>query len=312
MRTLFVCVLILFCDAVSAQVDSLRMVCLQQKVDSVSTQDLMWMYRQRDTLRNHGPSGHIQLIVNGAQVSVSDSTNLRYLRSLESDFPALDDIWAPVLSLEIQLFQAQKDSLLTQIKNLGWSMRYLQAIRNLKRQQQLNLTGRSQVLLSFHNFNLAVDVGLYHRNRYLKRSPRYQRMGEIAKQLGMYWGGDFVGFPDAGHVQRFKNSAVLVSKYPEIAFEFEKYRDHYTAVYVKNSKRLELVQDTGALLIALNRLKVGKVCACQNAIIPRLNQSIADVAHIEANTEQNWVFLKPYQGDGYFYSLGRWAYSPKK
>jgi len=311
MRILFFCGLMLLCGPIFAQVDSLQLICVPQKVESVSAQDLMWMYRQRDTLRNHGANGQLQFIVNGFQIPVSDRTDLRYLASLESDFPALDSIWAPVLGTEIQLFQAQKDSLFLYIRNIGWSMRYLQAVRNLKRQQQLNLTGRSKVLLSFHNFNLAVDVGLYHRKRYLKRSPRYQRMGAIAKQLGMSWGGDFVGFPDPGHLQRFTNSAALVSKYPELAFEFEKYRDHYRSVYDKNSKRLDLVQDTGALLTTLNRLKVGKVCACQNAIIPRTIQPFDDSARIEANTKENWVFMKPYQGDGYFYSLGRWAYFSK-
>jgi hypothetical protein len=136
-------------------------------------------------------------------------------------------------------------------------------------------------------------------------------MGQMAKDLGMYWGGDFVGFPDPGHIQRFKNSAALVTKYPILAFEFEKYRDHYEAIYRKNALHMEKVLDTEALLIALNRLRVGKVCACQQAIIPKEHQPLGDAARVEVNTDQNWVFIKPYRGNGYYYTLGRWTYQAK-
>jgi hypothetical protein len=269
------------------------------------------MYRQRDTLRHHGAATHFQAILNGSQLTYTDSTSLRYLASLQASYPALDSIYSAVLQAETKSFAIQKDSLLVKVSAHGWSMRYLQAVRNLQRQQQLNRSGRSQVLLSFHNFNLAADVGLYARRRYLRRSPRYQRMGQMAKDLGIYWGGDFVGFPDPGHIQRFKNSAALVGKFPVLAFEFEKYRDHYEAVYRKNALHVEKVLDTEALLIALNRLKVGKVCACQQAIIPNANQPAVDAALVEVNTTQNWVFIKPYRGNGYYYSLGRWAYQAK-
>jgi peptidoglycan L-alanyl-D-glutamate endopeptidase CwlK len=269
------------------------------------------MYRQRDTLRHHGAATNLQVSINGQQISLHDSTSLRYLASLQANYPALDSIYASLLQAETMAFALQKDSLRTQVSALGWSMRYLQAVRNLQRQQQLNRSGRSQVLLSFHNFNLAADVGLYSRRRYLRRSPRYLRMGQMAKSLGMFWGGDFVGFPDPGHLQRFKNSAALVSQYPVLAFEFEKYRDHYEAIYRRNVDNIDKVLDTEALLIMLNRLKVGKVCACQKAILPPVNHSADTAARIEVNTDQNWVFIKPYQSNGYFYSLGRWAFETK-
>jgi hypothetical protein len=136
-------------------------------------------------------------------------------------------------------------------------------------------------------------------------------MGQEAKQLGMYWGGDFVGFPDPGHVQRMVNSAHLVTKFPELAFEFEKFRDHYQAVYRRNAQHLELVRDTEALLITLNRLKEGTVCACQYAIMPQESTSQIDFVGVEVNTRQNWVYIKPPQTNGYFYTLGRWAFMPR-
>ena len=311
MRCLISIVFFLRCFSIHAQVDSLRLVCKPTSVNYVVPHDLLWMYRQRDTLRYHGAATNLQVSINGQQVSLYDSTSLRYLASLQANYPALDSIYASLLQAETMAFALQKDSLLVQVSKLGWSMRYLQAVRNLQRQQQLNRSGRSQVLLSFHNFNLAADVGLYSRRRYLRRSPRYLRMGQMAKSLGMFWGGDFVGFPDPGHIQRFKNSAALITQFPVLAFEFEKYRDHYEAIYQKNALHLEKVLDTEALLITLNRLRVGKVCACQKAILPIVNLPAEDAARVEVNTDQNWVFIKPYQSNGYFYSLGRWTYETK-
>jgi hypothetical protein len=307
---LFSCFLFLWLP-VEAQIDSIRLTCLPHKIESVHAQDLLWMYRQRDTLPNHSASGDLNLVIDGQIAKLNDSTSLRYLASLRVDYPALDSIWAPVLRSEVAAFEIQKDSLKQRIGHLGWSMRFLQAVRNLKRQQELKNSGRSQVFLSFHNFNLAADVGLYARRRYLRRSPRYTRMGQEAKQLGMFWGGDFVGFPDPGHVQRFINSADFVSKFPELAFEFERYRDHYQSIILKNANRLNKVRDTEALLKTLDRLKLGKVCACQIAIMPQQAIVQNDDALAEVSTQQNWVYLKPRDGNGYFYSLGRWAFMPK-
>jgi hypothetical protein len=308
---LFLCFLFLWLP-VEAQIDSVRLTCLPQKIESLQAPDLLLMYRQRDTLPNHSASGDLNLVIDGQFAALTDSTSLRYLASLRVDYPALDSIWLPVLRSEVFAFEVQKDSLKHRIGQMGWSMRFLQAVRNLKRQQELKNSGRSQVYLSFHNFNLAADVGLYVRRKYLRRSPRYTRMGQEAKQLGMFWGGDFVGFPDPGHVQRFINSADFVSKFPALAFEFEKYRDHYQSIVYRNANRLNKVRDTKALLMTLDSLKVGKVCACQTAIMPKEITTTSDYAHVEVNSKQNWVFIKPRQGNGYFYALGRWAFVPKK
>lgn len=293
-----------------AQLDSTYLICRAQSIGSVHVRDLLAMYRQRDTLRNHGASGHMQLRVNGQDIISTDTVSNLYLASLRADFPALDSLYAAYLATDVHAFAAQKDSLLQHIRAKGWSVRYVQAIRNLKRQQQLNATGRSQVLLSFHNFNLAADVGLYSRGRYLRRSSRYTQMGQEAKSLGLFWGGDFVGFPDPGHIQRFQNSAALIQKYPLLAFEFEKYRDHYQRIYATG--RPENVQDTKQLLVALNSLKVGQVCACQVALIPPQNSPLSEWANVTADTRAGWVYVQPSTGNGYYYALGRWEFAPKK
>ncbi len=313
MRSAFFCSFLFLSTFLHAQVDSLRIYCQKQFVSSVQGEDMLWMFRQRDTLRALGNTGTLDLRLNGENVGLVDSRSLRYLASIQDVYPALDSIWKPYLLEEIKGFDQQKDSLSSRLQTMGWQMRYLSSTRNLKRQQQLNSSGRSKVLLSFHNFQLAADVGLYSRRRYLKRSPRYSRMGREAKGFGMYWGGDFVGFPDPGHVQRFANSAALIDKYPALSFEFERYRDSYQQVYEtkKSIGREDLVQDTEALLISMNRQRIGKVCACQYAMMPVLNLTFGANASVWVDTLQNWVFIKPNKSNGYFYSLGRWAYVPK-
>ncbi len=293
-----------------AQLDSTYLICRAQPIESIGFRDLLAMYRQRDTLRNHRASGRMQLRVNGQEINPTDTISNLYLASLDADFPALDSLYAAYLLPDVVAFAAQKDSLLQHIRAKGWSMRYVQAIRNLKRQQQLNATGRSQVLLSFHNFNLAADVGLYFRGRYLRRSSRYAQLGQEAKSLGFFWGGDFVGFPDPGHIQRFQNSAALIQKYPLLAFEFEKYRDHYQRIYATG--RPENVQDTKQLLVALNSLKVGRICACSFALIPPQHPPLSDSAYVAADTRAGWVYVQPSAGNGYYYALGRWELAPKK
>ncbi len=313
MRFALLMALLLFSSSLVGQVDSLQIVCQKQLVSSVDGQDLLWMFRQRDTLQQGSPGGLVRFVIDGKSISYTDSLSLRYSASLSQEFPALDSIWYPVLADEIQAFKLLQDSLQIRMNKLGWTMRYLQTARDLKRQRQLNSSGRSQVQLSFHNFQLAADVGLYFRRRYLKRSPRYLRLGQEAKSIGLFWGGDFVGFPDPGHVQRFANSATFIEQYPFVSFEFERYRNVYQQAYLKKKSlgRIDLVKDTEALLISMNRQRLGKVCACQQAIIPAGEYPSGEQAKVMVNTQQNWVFIQPKDSNGYYYSLGRWAYKAK-
>ena len=69
-------------------------------------------------------------------------------------------------------FEIQKDSLKQRIGHLGWSMRFLQAVRNLKRQQELKNSGRSQVFLSFHNFK-------FNGNFQIQKAARSQRSPQV-------------------------------------------------------------------------------------------------------------------------------------
>jgi peptidoglycan L-alanyl-D-glutamate endopeptidase CwlK len=54
---------------------------------------------------------------------------------------------------------------------------------------------------SNHNFGIAWDVGLFDSGDYLEDSPLYRKVGQIGKQIGLEWGGDWQSFPDEPHFQ---------------------------------------------------------------------------------------------------------------
>lgn len=53
---------------------------------------------------------------------------------------------------------------------------------------------------SNHNFGLAVDIGLFQNGKYLEESPLYRKAGEVGKELGLIWGGDWT-HADEPHFQ---------------------------------------------------------------------------------------------------------------
>lgn len=55
---------------------------------------------------------------------------------------------------------------------------------------------------SWHNFALAMDIGIFEGSDYIEESPQYDAVGEIGKRLGFEWGGDWSGsLVDKPHFQ---------------------------------------------------------------------------------------------------------------
>jgi peptidoglycan L-alanyl-D-glutamate endopeptidase CwlK len=54
---------------------------------------------------------------------------------------------------------------------------------------------------SNHNFGIAWDVGLFDSGDFLEDSPLYRKVGQIGKQIGLEWGGDWQSFQDEPHFQ---------------------------------------------------------------------------------------------------------------
>ena len=310
------------------ETDSLQLICQKQVIKSVNFEDLQWMFRERVQMENQfeipiqldffiqGPSGLQSK--NYSFGAASDDKESLFAYSNMTDDPLL--VWGNTLAQEIENFKVLKDSLANVFKPRGFRLKFLASERGLAKQMDLLNRGRSKTALSLHNFNLAVDVGIYRRGRYLRRSNLYAKVGSLAKEMGAFWGGDFVGFPDVGHIQAFSNGADLMRKFPELTFEYIRFKHLYEQNYASALAKGEgyLVEDTRQLILELNKNRVQQVCACSQAI-PIPNELSAEwfeqfkgmsTGYVFANQKAGWVYIKT--GDsGYFYPLGIYSFAAK-
>jgi peptidoglycan L-alanyl-D-glutamate endopeptidase CwlK len=58
---------------------------------------------------------------------------------------------------------------------------------------------------SWHNFGLALDVVPLVNGKAIWDSPFWNRIGELGKQVGLFWGGDFKSFKDKPHFEFHPN-----------------------------------------------------------------------------------------------------------
>ena len=306
--------------------------CVSYQIDALSFEDLLWMFQQQDTLGDYAVNQNLILGIKnpdqtlefkqfGQNHQALDSLNRfdLYALRLIHQHSEIASFWDHILQSEIDSFSIKKDSLSRIFPPKPYRLRFVSENRSLAKQVELQQKGKSKIRLSLHNFGLAADVGLYRKGRYVRRGEIYTRMGNKSKELGLFWGGDFIGFPDPGHIQAFLNSAALIEKYPILGFEFEKFKVHYENTYVKQFKagRGALVEDTKALLAQLNQLRMDQTCACSSGIMPPNDletKALLDKflskpqAVVYANLIENWVYIQK-GSSGYFYSLGKWKSS---
>jgi|GEM_PF-1202257 len=310
------------------ELDSLQLNCQKQSVKSLNFEDLQWMFRERVPMENQVEIPvQLNFFIQDASGLQSKIYSLGAAADNKEDLFAYsnmtDDlllVWGNTLAQEIEDFKTLKDSLATVFNPRGYRFKFLQSERGLAKQMDLLNRGRSKTALSLHNFNLAVDVGIYRRGRYMRRSNLYAKVGSLAKEMGAFWGGDFVGFPDIGHIQAFSNGADLMRKFPELTFEYIRFKSLYEGNYQGAFARGQgyLVEDTRQLILELNKNRVQQFCACSQAI-PIPSELSAEwfeqfkgrsTGYVFANQKAGWVYIK--SGDsGYFYSLGIYSFAAK-
>ena len=62
---------------------------------------------------------------------------------------------------------------------------------------------------SWHNFGLAFDVVPLVNGKAIWDSPFWNRIGELGKQTGLLWGGDFQSFKDKPHFEFHPNLTLV-------------------------------------------------------------------------------------------------------
>ena len=276
-----------------------RRTCEPTKFESLDWDEFKWLYKQQDsTVSQDSISSYIFIRVN------SDGTSETRISS------ELHQPWVYLLSSEIDSFQIKRDSLLTLVRS-PHKLKYTSTLRDKEQQLALQKKGYSKAFVSFHNFGLAADGSIARKGKALRGGEIYNQYGAKAKDIGLFWGGDFVGFPDPGHIQAFYNSASLIQKYPAVALEYEPFKNAYERNYFKKVAigREELVEDSRDLLIEMNKLRENKPCACSQAIpFPSSAANLQLKPYtltVLANLKENYIFIQ--KGSfGYFYSTGRW------
>lgn len=187
-----------------------------------------------------------------------------YLWALATQPRYLYHRWEKLLMDERINFLTKRDSIHAVMKNMSGSVKIISDLRSMTNQQRYLEKNKTASPISMHNFGFAADFAVFRNNRISNNLSLYDPLNDLTAQQGMSWGGNFVGFLDPGHIQRFKNGAEMIRKYPDLIFEFEPYRPQYNAWMNKmiNWGKEAKVGDTKELLIELNKYKKDRPCPC--------------------------------------------------
>jgi hypothetical protein len=274
-------------------------ICEPNRVEKLDWEEFKWLYKQQDsTVLQDSISKYVFIRVNpdGSQET--------------KELAELHQPWLSLLASEIDSFQIKRDSLLTLIRS-PYKLKYISNLRGKEEQLALQKKGYSKAFVSFHNFGLAADGSISRKGKLLRRGEIFDQYGAKAKKIGLFWGGDFVGFPDPGHIQAFYNSAKLLQKYPALALEYEPFKNAYERNYFKKVVlgQDDQVKDTRDLLNEMNRLRENQICACSKVLpfpASATNLQISpNTMTVLANLKEQYIFIQ--RGSfGYFYPMGRW------
>ncbi len=221
------------------------------------------------------------------EINVLPSTwqEQEYLWALASSPHYLYDRWERLLNQERADFLMRRDSVLNTMRQKHGTVRVISDLRSMSNQRKYLKSNRSAAPVSMHNLGLATDFGVIRGGRVSNNFSHYKLLDSLTEQLGMTWGGNFVGFIDPGHIQRYKNGAELIRKFPDLRFEFEPYRSFYLGWMNKMIKagKEEKAGDTRELLTELNKVRQDKPCSCQEGIT---NPPIAIINKAENTLEK--------------------------
>jgi peptidoglycan L-alanyl-D-glutamate endopeptidase CwlK len=108
------------------------------------------------------------------------------------------------------------------LKQKGFQPKIFYAWRSVAVQQRLVAEGKSTVPFSFHNAQLpdgtpyayAADIvdQRWGWEKAAKDNGFWDALGKAAKDVGLYWGGDWKSFPDEAHIQSRPNHDLAKTK----------------------------------------------------------------------------------------------------
>lgn len=140
-------------------------------------------------------------------------------------------------------FRAQAEAFLVACEPIcerhGITIEVISGLRSWAQQSALYAQGRTKpgpivtkarAGSSWHNYGLAIDLGLFASGKYLdsadpKRADRiYRELGALAASMGIEWAGNWKSFPEGPH---FQNSfgmtlAELRAKMESVGYDVQK------------------------------------------------------------------------------------------
>ena len=127
------------------------------------------------------------------------------------------------------------ETFLALCKEAGLNVKVTETVRDDEYQRYLAANGyaaKTATVPTFHSVKagLAFDVCKNVKGHEYDDLSFFDRCGQIAKQVGFSWGGDWKSFPDKPHIQwdahgKYTGSMILAGKYPP---EMEEYMDQST------------------------------------------------------------------------------------
>ena len=124
------------------------------------------------------------------------------------------------------LLRQKIEPVLKQLKDEGFDVRMVEGRRSHKRQAQLLASGKGVTKAgagrSCHNWGLAIDSAVYVKGKpsWDLTNPHvaqgYARYGELAKQAGLSWGGDWKDPVDMPHVELKTDCRLAIRKQKRI------------------------------------------------------------------------------------------------
>ena len=111
------------------------------------------------------------------------------------------------------------DSMITEAKKQGIDLRIISGYRSPEHQKRLYAQGRTSKGhivtnappgFSFHNYGFAVDVCEFVNGKPHWNSSNWNLVGELGKEQGLVWGGDWKTLVDKPHFQLTLKDIILI------------------------------------------------------------------------------------------------------
>jgi hypothetical protein len=217
--------------------------------------------------------------------------------------------WAAILAPFRTSFIHKRDKTLGQIPIVleGHRYRISSDIRLAENQAALLKQGKSAAALSLHQFGLASDIAISRGSTYITSFGTYKKLGQLAENEGLTWGGSFVGFIDPNHVQLFRNSAQMLAQIPTLAFEYQPFASYYQQRVEKFTKagKAKSVEDSAELLQILAAINEGKMCSCSTKPMPNNTTMPKGLLKIVFDETQKQMLVS-YNDQIAQFKLGTW------